>query len=221
MPAIAIVGAGPGLGLSIARVFGAHRFDVALISRNAKKLEGLVAQLTDSRITAAAFPADVADRAALTVAVEDAIDRFDGIDVLEYSPYSGLTTVSPLEVTVENLRAGIEHDLYGAVTPTRTVLPSMLAAGTGTLLFTTGAGAINPYPMLATMNAAQAARRNWVLNLNNVLAEKGIYAANLAIGVFIGTYAPEGVPSIDPDLIASAYWDLHITRAEAERVISS
>jgi short-subunit dehydrogenase len=33
MPAIAIVGAGPGLGLSIAKVFGSHGFDIALISR--------------------------------------------------------------------------------------------------------------------------------------------------------------------------------------------
>ncbi len=38
MPTIAIVGAGPGLGLPIAREFGSHGFDVALISRNPDKL---------------------------------------------------------------------------------------------------------------------------------------------------------------------------------------
>jgi short-subunit dehydrogenase len=66
MPTIAIVGAGPGMGLSIAKVFGGHGFQVALISRHKDKLDTLVAQLTDSGITTDAFPADVADRASLT-----------------------------------------------------------------------------------------------------------------------------------------------------------
>jgi short-subunit dehydrogenase len=41
MPTIAIVGAGPGLGLSIAKVFGRNAFQVALISRTQSTLDGL------------------------------------------------------------------------------------------------------------------------------------------------------------------------------------
>ncbi|MFE4723990.1 SDR family NAD(P)-dependent oxidoreductase, partial [Streptomyces sp. NPDC056728] len=52
MSTIAIVGAGPGLGLSIAKVFGVHGFDVALISRNKVKLDALVAELAEAGITA-------------------------------------------------------------------------------------------------------------------------------------------------------------------------
>ncbi|MGO4427728.1 SDR family NAD(P)-dependent oxidoreductase [Streptomyces sp. MCAF7] len=59
MPTIAIVGAGPGLGLSIAKVFGGHGFDVALVSRSKDKLDALVAQLAQAGITAEGFPADV------------------------------------------------------------------------------------------------------------------------------------------------------------------
>src|SRR5437764_958478 len=83
---IAIVGAGPQLGLAIARTFGSQGFDVALISRNREKLDGLVGTLTAEGITAAAFPADVLDRDALTQALKDAATQFGGIDVLEYSP---------------------------------------------------------------------------------------------------------------------------------------
>ena len=61
MPTIAIVGAGPGLGLAIARTFGSRGFDVALISRSREKLESLVTELAQDGITAAAFPADVRD----------------------------------------------------------------------------------------------------------------------------------------------------------------
>jgi len=68
MPAIAIVGAGPGVGLSIARVFGHQGFAVALVARNEGKLDGLVAQLAEDGIEAAGFPADVMDRPSLVAA---------------------------------------------------------------------------------------------------------------------------------------------------------
>jgi NAD(P)-dependent dehydrogenase (short-subunit alcohol dehydrogenase family) len=221
MPTIAIVGAGPGMGLSIAKVFGGHGFQVVLISRSRDKLDNLVAQLAAAGITAGAFPADVANVPALTAALEQAAARFGAIDVLEYSPYGGLDMVSPEEVTVDNLRLQIEHLLYGAVTATRAVLPAMLQSGAGTLLFTTGGGAINPYPMLASMNMAQAALRNWVHNLHATLADQGVHAATVAINLLPATTAPEGVPHAAPDAIAQAYWDLHTRRDRPEHLVTA
>lgn len=166
MPTIAIVGAGPGLGASIAKVFGS-------------------------------------------------------VDVLEYSPYAGLTAVTPTEVTVDNLRPAIEHGLYGAVAAVQAVLPAMLDTGAGTLLFTTGGGSINPYPMLATVNAAGAALRNWAINLNGALADRGVYAAIVAINVFIGAEPPApGIPYAHPDDIAHVYWTLHTDRSQAEYAVT-
>jgi NADP-dependent 3-hydroxy acid dehydrogenase YdfG len=222
MPTIAIVGAGPGLGASIAKAFGGNGFQVALLSRSQDNLSRLAAQLADSDIAAAAFAADVSDRHALTGALENAAAHFNGIDVLEYSPYAGLSRVSPVDVTPDNLQPQIEQLLYGAVTATQAVLPGMLRTGTGTLLFTTGGGAIDPYPMLATANAAQAAQRNWALNLHNVLADKGIHVAQVAINVFIGANPPApGIPYADPDDIARVYWDLHTRRDRAEHLITA
>jgi NAD(P)-dependent dehydrogenase (short-subunit alcohol dehydrogenase family) len=84
-PTIAIVGAGPGLGRSSAKIFGGHGFTIALISRSKDKLDTLVAELAASGITALGFPADVADHAALAAALRQAAAEFGGIDVLEYS----------------------------------------------------------------------------------------------------------------------------------------
>lgn len=221
MPTIAIVGAGPGLGLSIARVFGGHGFDVALVSRSKDKLDALVTELAEAGITAEGFPADVADSAQLATALEQAITRFGRIDVLEFSPHAGLTMTAPQDVTVDVLRPLIDSLLYGAVTAAQTVLPGMLEAGSGTLLFTTGGGALTPYPMLADANIAQAGQRNWALNLHNTLADKGIYAANVAINLMIGTEAPEGVPHRSPDDIALDYWNLHVSRDQAEHLIGN
>ncbi len=56
MPTIAIVGAGPGLGLAIARTFGREGFSVALIARTQDKLDRLAADLGAEGITAAVSP---------------------------------------------------------------------------------------------------------------------------------------------------------------------
>ncbi|MFD7608127.1 SDR family NAD(P)-dependent oxidoreductase [Streptomyces mirabilis] len=226
MPTLAIVGAGPGMGLAIARTFGSRGFDVALIARTKEKLEALVDQLGQEDITAAAFPADVLNRASLTDALEAAKDRFGGIDVLEYSPaphspVPGFTTAAPSEVTVDNLQPQIEYNFYGAVTAAQAVLPAMREAGAGTLLFTTGGGSVDPVPMLGNVNAAAAALRNWVINLNKELAGSGVYAAHVAINVWIGGGGPDGFPTATPEQIAPLFWDLHEGRDRSEAVFTA
>ncbi|MFI8794046.1 SDR family NAD(P)-dependent oxidoreductase [Streptomyces sp. NPDC055105] len=159
MPSIAIVGAGPGMGLAIARTFGSRGFDVALIARNRDKLNDLAGRLDAEGITAAAFPADVLDHDALTQALKDAATRFGEIDVLEYSPAGSLestTLTAPSETNPSDVQWAMDFLLYGAIAATRTVLPVMREAGAGTLLYTNGAGSVDPTPMLGNLNAAQA-----------------------------------------------------------------
>ncbi|MET8776914.1 SDR family oxidoreductase [Nocardia sp. NPDC004654] len=223
MPSIAIVGAGPGMGLAIARTFGSRGYDVALIARNRAKLDGLVGRLTAEGITAAAFPADVLDRDALTQALKDAAARFGGIDVLEYSPapsIESMTLTTPSQTSPSDVEELMGFNLYGAITATQAVLPAMREAGAGTLLFTNGGGSIDPQPMLGNINAAQAALRNWVLNLHKELAGTGIHAAHVGIGVWIGAGGPPGAPTAEAENIAPLYWDLHTQRDQAERVFT-
>src|SRR2546426_3173628 len=58
MPVIAILGAGPGMGLAIAKTFGARDYRVAHLSRHPAKQERLVAELARHGIIAAAFRPD-------------------------------------------------------------------------------------------------------------------------------------------------------------------
>ncbi|WP_330350926.1 SDR family NAD(P)-dependent oxidoreductase [Streptomyces sp. NBC_00582] len=223
MTSIAIIGAGPQLGLAIARTFGSQGFDVALISRSRQKLDTLVGKLAAEGIDATAFPADVLDHDALGKALQDAAVKFGGIDVLEYSPVGGLSTVmtTPTQTEPAHVQHEIEFQLYGAITATQAVLPAMREAGSGTLLYTTGAGSIDPVPQVGNVNAAAAALRNWVINLHKELDGTGIQAAHVGIDVSIGTPAVPGFPTAQPEEISPVYWDLHTTkRDQAELVFS-
>lgn len=222
MPTVAIVGAGPGMGLAIARTFGGQGFEVALISRSQHKLDALAAQLYEEGIAAKGFTADVLDPASLESALGQASAHFGGIDVLEYSPADGANTrlASPSGATREDVLEQLDAQLFGAMAATAAVLPAMRAAGSGTLLFTTGGGSVDPNPMLGNVNAAAAALRNWAINLNKELAETGVHAAHVAICVWIGS-GPAGAPTATAEEIAPVYWDLHVNHDQAEHVFTS
>jgi NAD(P)-dependent dehydrogenase (short-subunit alcohol dehydrogenase family) len=223
MPTIVIVGAGPGLGLPIAQEFGAHGFNVALISRNPAKLDRLERALEADGITAASFPADVTDHDALTQALTDAAQHFGGIDVLEYSPSvpsSGpLAPIDVLEITQADVPAQIEHHLYGAMTATQAVLPAMLRAGAGTLLFTTGITSVSPMPEYGNVAIGAAALRNWSRNIGASLDGTGVTVAHIAIGVWLGDWAPDGFEHLPAAEVARRFHEIHATRRTGEVVI--
>lgn len=111
--------------------------------------------------------------------------------MLEYSPGGPEPKFrTPAVATPEDVDLQMRYLVYGAMTATAAVLPAIRAVGTGTLLFTTGAGPVDPTPMLGDINTAGATLRNWAINLHKELGPEGIQAAHIAIGVWIGDRAP-------------------------------
>ncbi|WP_460062216.1 SDR family NAD(P)-dependent oxidoreductase [Streptomyces sp. YKOK-I1] len=101
-PTIAVVGAGPGLGRAIARRFGAAGHPVALVSRDAGKLQSIADSLTAEGVTARVHPADITDvtddtdNKALTGALEAAVADLGRIGVLApHLPERGRTGARP------------------------------------------------------------------------------------------------------------------------------
>ncbi|RIJ60913.1 SDR family NAD(P)-dependent oxidoreductase [Clavibacter phaseoli] len=213
MPLITIIGAGPGLGLEIARAFGRKGFDVALVARDRSKLDGLARTLAAEGIRARGFTADVNEPDTIRDALRSIRDELGPIDVLEFSPADRtLESVDAVDVTMENLQPQIDFYLGGAVAAIGAVLPDMIAAGSGTVLVTTGGGSLAPTPARGNINIAAAGLRNWTLNLHAALAERGVYVAFVAITALIGG----GRPDAEPDVIAQAYVTLHDERQGAE-----
>ncbi|WIM99956.1 SDR family NAD(P)-dependent oxidoreductase [Actinoplanes oblitus] len=213
---IAIIGAGPGLGLAIARTFGRQGFQVGLVARDAAKLAGLVGLLQADGVTAAAFPADIRDRDALTRALSEVCERLGPIDVLEYSPGpQGAPISSAVQMTVDSATAQFELNVLGAITAVEAVLPGMLQRGTGGLLFTTGVSSVIPVAFLSNTGIAMAGLRNWALALHEQLADKGIYVGTVTIATQLAEGAGEG----DPAAVADRYWTMYQKRDHVEETV--
>src|SRR4029079_12863656 len=101
-PVIVVVGAGPGLGASVARRFGREGYDVALVSRDEGTLARLGEQLQAEGVTAGWTALDITDAEALTAAVT----RFGGhaghLDAVHFNP-SAFRHRDPLALTPDEL----------------------------------------------------------------------------------------------------------------------
>ena len=213
MPLITIVGAGPGLGIEIARAFGRKGFTVALVARTQSKLDALTATLGEEGIVAKGFAADITQPETITSALQAIKDEFGPIDVLEFSPTdAALAPADALDLTMENVQPQIDFYVGGGINAIGQVARDMVAAGSGTILVTTGGGSISPMPFLANINIAAAGLRNWTLNLHNALKPQGVYVAHVGITAWIGG----GHPDAEPAVIAKAYTDLYEARQEPE-----
>jgi NAD(P)-dependent dehydrogenase (short-subunit alcohol dehydrogenase family) len=216
---IAIVGAGPQLGLAIAKRFGREGFNVGLISRSEPKLQAMVDQLSGAGIEAAAFPADARKPDTLQAALASVEERFGPIDVLEFSPApTGIDAddrpvVEATQVTIESVLPELEMYVLGGIAAIGYVLPRMRQRRSGTILVTTGSGSGRTIvPEVANVQVATGGLRNWVLNLHAALRGEDVYVAHVAIDVPIGA----GFLRAEPDTIANAYWDLYQQRDTPE-----
>jgi short-subunit dehydrogenase len=205
---IVIVGAGPNLGVAVARRFGREGLAVGLVSRTQSKLDDLAAQLESDGIRAAGAAADIRDADALTEAITTLAGQLGPVEVLEYSPLPAREFMKPiLETTADDIRGPLEFSILGAVAATRAVIEPMREAGRGTILFTTGGAAINPYPLRAGVGISFAGEVAYARMLHDELVGEGVHVAHTAIG---GSIAPGG--DHEPDEVAEVLWRHHTER---------
>jgi len=207
---IVIVGAGPNLGVAVARRFGREGMPVGLVSRDPAKLEALAGELRGEGLTVDFAAADIRDATALTRAIADLAERLGPVEVLEYSPLPAREFMKPiLETTVDDVRGPLEFSVLGAVAAATAVLGGMLDAGRGTILFTTGGAAVNPYPLRAGVGISFAGEVAYARMLHDELRDRGIHVGHTAIG---GRIAPGA--DHEPADVAEVLWRHHTERSD-------
>ncbi len=112
-----------------------------------------------------------------------------------------------LDTAVDDIRGPLEFSVLGAVAAARAVLPSMLEAGRGTILYTTGGAAINPYPLRAGVGISFAGEVAYARMLHDEVKDRGVHVAHTAVG---GRIAPGG--DHEPSDVADTLWRHHAER---------
>lgn len=224
---LAIIGAGPGVGLAIAEKFGLQGYNVALLSRNTGKLAPLQRTLQDKGIMAGIFKADILDRDSLSGALHQVIDEYGSIDILEFSPSPAWETLrTPRNIDVANEQYHLDFQVLSAIAAVQTVLPQMLERKAGSILFTTASAAQYPNAATASFGVAAGALLNYARLLHEDLGQDNVYVGIVSIGAIVigegigskGDF-PAGTPTIQVDEVAQTHWDLHTKREVVEIVI--
>jgi NAD(P)-dependent dehydrogenase (short-subunit alcohol dehydrogenase family) len=197
-PVILVVGAGPGIGASVARRFGGKGYDVALVSRSEGALSSLGEALQSEGITTGWSALDITDESALRAAVERFGRTVGHLDVLHFNP-SAFTQKDPLALTVEELLADVRLGVAPLLTLVQAARPFL---SRGARIVATGSAAADlPSHRAASLGVQKAGLRNLIHSVDTTLAEDGIRAVSVTVN---GTL--ERGTAFDPDRVAEALY---------------
>jgi NADP-dependent 3-hydroxy acid dehydrogenase YdfG len=215
---IAILGAGPGLGLSLARRYGKDGYAVALVGRRIEALQTQSQQLAAEGITAQGFQADLRDPSQVSAVMTQILSHFSRVDVLYYGPNAPEAFVPASTLDVDAVKDKVELFLYGLVAAVSSVLPSMRVQQQGSILVGLGGSAAVGLPFVSGPGPALAGARNYLYSLHGEMASEGIYVGMLTLSAVIQNsgwqegiqsgriplHLPPGfqIPEVSPDVLA-------------------
>ena len=203
-----IVGAGPGLSASLARLLAADGLHVGLAARDVGKLDAL-ARETGAAVHAcdATRPAEVE---ALFARMEPALGGPP--DVVVYNASGRLRgTIETLDPA--SVAQALMVSAYGGFLVAQAAAKRMLPARHGAILLTGASASVKGYAGSSPFAMGKFALRGLSQSLARELQPKGIHVAHVVIDGAIRTAGrPEPADSpdstLDPDAIARAYRDL-------------
>ena len=174
-----ITGAGRGLGVDIAKAALAAGHAVVATGRDAGKVAAAIGASEDLL----AVKLDVTHPEDARAAVEVAVGRFGGIDVLVNNAgnfYAGFFE----ELSPEQVRSQIETLLFGPMNVTRAVLPVMRKQRSGLLLTISSTAGIAGGMFCTAYAAAKFGIEGWIESLAPEIAPFGIRTMLVEPGFF-------------------------------------
>jgi len=201
MPGAVVIGAGPGIGRSVARRFAREGLPVALVARRRAGLDAVAEEVGQLGVPVVALTADTADEDALRTALDTAAAQLGEPDVLVYNA-AIIQPDAPGELSVQAHQQAWAVNVVGALNAAAHVGPGMARRGGGTILITGGMPETNP--RYVSLSLGKAGVRALVSLLDQEYGAAGVHVATVTVA---GPVAPD--TAFDPDQIAEHYWLLH------------
>jgi NAD(P)-dependent dehydrogenase (short-subunit alcohol dehydrogenase family) len=199
MKTVAVIGAGPGIGLAVAKKFVSEGYSVAALSRKG--------DTTGDDIYG--FAADASDTASLEQALTQVKEKLSPPEVLVYN-VAAIHQGVPSSLSATDLINDFTVNVAGALTASNLVIPEMKKQGRGTILFTGGGLALQPKAAYSSLAIGKAGIRSLTFSLAEELTPANIHVATITVAGFV-----KAGTAFDPDKIAAHYWRLHIQPKES------
>ncbi len=206
MSSVVIIGAGPGLGLSVARRFAREGLPVVLVARRENNLKALTDALAPAGVPVLALTADTTDEEALRTALDTATERFGVPQAVVYNA-AIIQPDRPGELSVQAHQEAWAVNVVGAITAAAHIAPAMARRGSGSFLIT--GGMPEPKPEYVSLSLGKAGLRALATLLAKQYGPAGVHIATVTVD---GPIAPN--TAFDPDDIAEHYWRLHIQQQD-------
>jgi len=205
-----VVGAGPGLGMALARRFAQGGFTVAIASRDRARLDAAAGG------DIYAYACDAGD-AASVAKLFDAIARDHGDPSLAVYNASAMVRGSVLDLDPAEVQRVWQICCFGAFLVGQQAARRMVGKGKGTILFTGATAALRGGANFAGFAIGKFGQRALAQSMARDLGPKGIHVAHVIVDGLIAAernqafQAEHGPDSaLDPAAIAEAYWQLHL-----------
>jgi len=202
-----IVGTGPGLSASLARLFAKNGLQVALASREPDKLAKLAEETAGATFACEATePEEVAALFEVVVATQ-------GVpDIVVYNA-SARARGPVTELIPEEVARSLAVSAYGGFLVAQQAARHMVARGSGAILLTGASASVKGYPNSSAFAMGKFALRGLASSLARELSPKGVHVAHFVIDGAIRSanrHDPGDNPdsTLDPDAIAQTYWQV-------------
>jgi len=193
---VLVTGAGRGMGVDIARAALGAGHQVVATARNAQRVTEALGNHDD--LLAVAL--DVTDPASVQAAVDAAVKRFGGVDVLINNAgnfYAGFFE----EITPEDFRAQVETNLFGPLNVTRAVLPVLRAQRSGVVVTISSTAGLIGQEFCTAYAASKFALEGFMESLTPEVAPYGIQTMVVEPGFFrTDLLTPESTSYAQPSI---------------------
>ena len=160
---VAVVTGGTGaIGSALAEGLAGAGDRVAVLARNADRLNETVRRLGESGLEAIGVRADVLDAAALEAARDEILSRFGAVDVLVNCAGGNVAAAtvpddaSPFDVPIEAYRDVVDLNLLGTLLPIRVFGAAMLPSSGGSIVNVSSMAAARAITRVGGYGAAKA-----------------------------------------------------------------
>lgn len=205
-----IVGSGPGLSASLARLFRKEGMKVALAARDIMKLDSLVKE-----VEGRAYGCDASNPKQVDSLFDSVAKDIGDPNLVVYNA-SGRVRGPLIELDPEAVRNTIMITCYGGFLVGQAAAKRMLKAGSGTILFTGASASVKGYANSAAFAMGKLGLTGLVQSMARELHPQNIHVAQVVIdGGICDPTRPERLTArgpdgcLDPDAIAQSYLQLH------------